>query len=259
MVRTLAMRSPRIGSSRDIGHASSRRTPRSVLRRPRRWARCRCRASRPRSSPNTCGRRSAGRFGPEINDTRLHRRFRPCHPDRVRQAFQPVTANDQRVEETAVSELGEHRHPLLSSLPTSRPEPQAEDVTLTLEIHAYSNVDRPVSDLATPDLHNDRINKKDGIDPIEWSALPTGHIRQDSIGDLGDRLPGDFSVVDLSQMSLDLPGRQSLRIEAEYVRTESLQAPHMLRHGHGLERALTVGWHPHINRADFGLDLLLSA
>ena len=53
--------------------------------------------------------------------------------DRVRQAFQPVAADDQRVRDTAVLEFAEHGLPLLRTFAAGGAQPQAEDVAFAVE------------------------------------------------------------------------------------------------------------------------------
>src|SRR5665213_1902142 len=100
-----------------------------------------------------------------MHDARLDGRVRPGHPNRIGEAFQSVAAHDQRITDAAVAQLGEHRHPLLRTLPTRWPKPQAEHVTFTVEIHAYRHIHRPVGDSGVADLHHDRINQQHRIKP----------------------------------------------------------------------------------------------
>jgi Domain of unknown function (DUF4387) len=50
-----------------------------------------------------------------MHDTGLHGRVEPGRADRVGQSLQAVAADDQRVRDPAVAELGEHGHPLLGA------------------------------------------------------------------------------------------------------------------------------------------------
>ena len=54
-----------------------------------------------------------------MHHTGLYRGQRPGRRNRVGQTLQSVAANDAHVGHTAVAQLGEHRHPLLGTLPTA--------------------------------------------------------------------------------------------------------------------------------------------
>jgi len=90
---------------------------------------------------------------------------RPSRPDRLGEPFQPVAADDERVGDTAVAELGEHRHPKLRAFTTGRADPHAEHVALTVEVDAHRHIHRPISDLAVTDLDHDRVDQDHRIHP----------------------------------------------------------------------------------------------
>ena len=73
-----------------------------------------------------------------------------------------VAAHDQRVGQAAVSQLGQHRGPLLGALAAGGPEPQAPHVAFAGEIHADGDVHGPVGDLRVADLDHDRVEPSTG-------------------------------------------------------------------------------------------------
>jgi hypothetical protein len=106
---------------------------------------------------------------------------------------------------------------------------QAEDVAFAVHVHADRDVYGAVGYLAVADLDHQGVDQQHRVDAaVQGPGLPGDHVIEDLIGDLRDRLPGDLGVVDLRQMRLDLPRRQALRVEADHVRTQALQAAHVL-------------------------------
>ena len=173
-------------------------------------------------------------------------------PDRLRQPLQAVAADDQRVLEAAVSELGQHRRPLLRALTARRAQPEAEHVALAVEVDADRDVDRPVRDLRAPDLDHQAVDQQHRVERIERPALPGDHLLDDLVGDLRDRLPRHLRPVDLEQVLLDVARRQALRVQRDHVARKPVQAPLVLRHRHRLERALPVPRDPQLDLADLG-------
>ena len=152
-----------------------------------------------------------------MHDAGLHGRLGPGEPDRLRQPLEAVAADDQRVLEAAVSQLGQHRRPLLGALTARRAEPEAEHVAFAVEVDADRDVDRPVRDLRAADLDHQAVDQQDRVERIERPALPGDHVVDDLVGDLRDRLPRDLGPVDLEQVLLDVAGRQALRVERDHV------------------------------------------
>lgn len=95
-----------------------------------------------------------------MHDTLLHRCEGPDRGDRIGEAFESVAADDADIGDTTVAQLREHVHPLLRALPVGRSHPQPENVTVTLEIDADSDVDRPVGDLPVADLNHERVETR---------------------------------------------------------------------------------------------------
>src|SRR4051794_19938231 len=94
-----------------------------------------------------------------------------------------------------------------------RADPQAQDVPLAVHRDADGAVHGPVGDLAVANLDHDGVDEDHRIDAVQRPVLPVADLAEDPVGDLRDRLPGDRCRVHLSQMGLDLAGRQALRGE----------------------------------------------
>ncbi len=92
-------------------------------------------------------------------------------------------------------------------VPTQSPRMSRLPSTVT----PIAAVDGPVGDLTVADLHHDRVDEHHRIDAIERPVQPVGHLLEDPVGDLRDRLPGDLGPVDLGEMRFDLTGREPLR------------------------------------------------
>ncbi len=86
----------------------------------------------------------------------------PGGPDRLGQTPQTVAAHDQSVGQAAVSQLGEHRSPLLGALPAGGAQPQPQNVALALKIDPDGHIHGPVGDLGVTDLHDDRVERSTG-------------------------------------------------------------------------------------------------
>ena len=152
-----------------------------------------------------------------MHDTGLHGRVGPCRSDRFRQAPQPVTAHDQRIREAAVSQLGEHRRPLLGALAACGAQPQAQHVSLTSQVDADGDVHGPVGDLGAADLDHDRVDQQHRIHRVQRPVLPHRHASDDLVSDLRDRLAAHLGVIDLRKVRLDLSGGESLRIQRNHI------------------------------------------
>ena len=50
-----------------------------------------------------------------MHDTQLHVGERPGRPDRFGEALETVAADDERIRDATIAELGQHRHPELGS------------------------------------------------------------------------------------------------------------------------------------------------
>ncbi len=172
----------------------------------------------------------------------------------VGEAPQTVAAHDQSVGQAAVSQLGEHRSPLLGALPAGGAQPQPQNVALALKIDPDGHIHGPVGDLGVTDLHDDRVDQQHRIHRIEGPVLPHRHVGHDLVGDLRDRLPAHRRVIDLGQVRLDLAGREALRVQRDHVPRQALEPAPMLGDRHRRERALSVARHRQIDLADLGLD-----
>ena len=82
-----------------------------------------------------------------MHDTGLHGRPPGRSPVDLRQSLEPGAAHDQCVLQAAVSQLGQHRRPLLGALPAHGTEPEAEHASTTLEVDTDRHVDGAVDNL----------------------------------------------------------------------------------------------------------------
>jgi transposase len=86
-----------------------------------------------------------------VHDTGLHRHVGPRRSNRGRESFEAVAADDQRVRDTTVAELGEHAHPLLRTL-EFRKFLDAIDNAVPAEFDVHVVLDNS-STHKTPDIH----------------------------------------------------------------------------------------------------------
>jgi hypothetical protein len=116
-----------------------------------------------------------------VHHAQVHLGQGPGGPDRLRQALEPVTTDDERVADPPVAQLGEQAHPELGALPTGGADPQAQHVTLAVQVDAHGHVDRPVGDLAVADLHDDGVDQDDRVHGVEGPVLPGDHVLDDGV------------------------------------------------------------------------------
>ena len=167
--------------------------------------------------------------------------------------LEPVAAHDQRIPQTTVAQLGEHRRPLFRALAAGGAEPEAEHLPLALEIDPDRDIDGTVGDLRAADLDDQAVDQEHRIERVERPALPGQHVLDDEIGDLTDRLTRDLGAVDLLQMLLDLARRQAFRVERDDVARQPLQAALILRDRERLERPVPIPWDAQIDLPDLRL------
>ena len=101
----------------------------------------------------------------------LDGRVREGRLDRLREAGEPVDADEQDVGDAAGLQIGENVQPELRALRLL--EPQAEHVTLAVEVDAQRDVARLVSDrMPVADLHDQRVEVDDRVDALQRPVLP---------------------------------------------------------------------------------------
>jgi hypothetical protein len=80
----------------------------------------------------------------------------------------------------------------------------------------------------------------DRVDAVERPVLPGCELVDDLVGDLGDQLARHLGAIDLGQVRGDLPGGQTLGVEADDGLVEALHPAGMLGHDPRLEVAVAV-------------------
>jgi hypothetical protein len=107
-----------------------------------------------------------------MDDAGLHDRFLPDGVHRVGQALEAVADQHAHVPHAAVLDLREDPQPELGALAIAvLPGPQAQHVTLAVHGDTQSQVDRPVSDLALPDLDVNGVDEHDSVNRPGSSGL----------------------------------------------------------------------------------------
>ena len=169
----------------------------------------------------------------------LDGRVREGRLDRLREAGQPVDADEQDVGDAAGLQIAENVKPELRALRLL--EPQTEHVTLAVEVDAQRHVARLVSHrMPVADLHDQRVEVNDRVDALQRPVLPRLRVAEHRVGDLRDQIRRDLGAVDLREVSLDLADRQTAGVQADHAIVEpdppGLTLPDDLR----LKRALAI-------------------
>jgi hypothetical protein len=130
-------------------------------------------------------------------------------------------------------------HPELRAFTTAA-GPQAENVAFPIEGHADGRVERSVGHLTIAHLDHDGVHEDGGVDLIERSGGPIGHLVEHPVCNPGDGLLGHARAVDLLEVRGDLPGRQALRVEGEHHLVDALEPALPLLDDDRLEDPRTV-------------------
>gem|GEM_PF-3764028 len=186
-----------------------------------------------------------------MDDACLHRRQLPGRVDRVREALQPVADHDAHVLDPTVLDLGEHAEPELRTL-TAIAGQDAENVTFPSRGDADSDIERLVTDLPVTDLHHDRVDEHDRVDPIQRPVLPFGHLLDHLVGDLRDRVLAHRGAVDVIEVRCDLTGGQPTGSQREDDLVDPVQPTLPFAHDLGLKRPLTIPRHVDLHGTDLG-------
>ena len=117
---------------------------------------------------------------------------------------------------------------------------------------AQGQVDRPVRDLALPDLDVNSINEHDGVDRVERPALPFRHAVHHPVGDRADRLLRHLRAVNLGQVRGDLPVGQPFRGQGNHHLVDPGQPPLPFRDNLRLETGIAVTRHGDFHRPRIG-------
>ena len=103
-------------------------------------------------------------------------------------------------------------------------------------------------------LHAQRVEEHDGIHPLERSALPRGHFRDDPVGHRANEIGRDLHGVHLRQEALNLADRHPARVEREDLVVEARQPPLVFGNETRLKSALAVAWYLDRERPVVGQD-----
>ena len=154
-----------------------------------------------------------------VHQAGLDGRVRERRFDRLREAGEPVDADEQDVGHAAGLQVGEDVQPELRALGLL--EPQAEHVALAVEVDAQRDVARVVLDrVPVADLHDQRIEVDDRVDALKRAVLPRLGVVHDRVGDLRDQVRRDLGAVDLGQVPLNLADRQPAGVQADHAIVE---------------------------------------
>src|SRR6266511_1070974 len=181
----------------------------------------------------------AQRLADKVDDAGLVDRLREDGVDRLREAGQPVGADEEHVLDAAVAQIGEHARPEAGALALL--DPEAETVALALERDADSDVDGLLAhDLLIADRHLQRVQVDDDVQLVERPGLPGADVVLDRARHLRDQPLGDVDAVQLAQVALDVAGRHAAGVEREDLLVEAVEGTPVLGHDPRLEAALPV-------------------
>ncbi len=95
-------------------------------------------------------------------------------------------------------------------------KPQAADVAIAGHRDSHRDVARPaLNRTAIADLEHHAIKQHDGVDVLQWPLLPRAGVVHHRVSHPRDEIAADVDAVELSQVALDIPGRQPAPIERE--------------------------------------------
>src|SRR6266545_4096382 len=190
-------------------------------------------------SSSSTWRAASASAAESMDDAGLVHRLREDGVDRLREAGQPVGADEEHVLDAAVAQIGEHARPEAGALALL--DPEAETVALALERDADSDVDGLLAHnllVADRDLH--RVQVHDDVQLLQRSALPGADVVLDRTGHLRDQPLGDLDAVQLAQVPLDVAGRHPAGVKSEDLLVEAIEGAALLGHDPRLERGVAV-------------------
>src|SRR6266511_3451173 len=183
----------------------------------------------------------AQRLADKVDDAGLVDRLREDGVDRLREAGQPVGADEEHVLDAAVTEIGEHARPEAGAFALLDPKP--ETVAGALERDANGDVDGLLAhDLLIADRHLQRVQVDDDLQLLERPALPGADVVLDRAGHLRDQPLGDVDAVQLAQVPLDVARRHPAGVQREDLLVEAVERAAVLGHDPRLEGGVAVAW-----------------
>jgi len=157
-----------------------------------------------------------------VHNARLHCGQRKDRADRLRKSLEPVDDGNQDVGDAASFEFVHHLEPKLGALGLLDPQP--EHLFFALDVKGERDIDGFVADQTfVANLDPQRVKENHWVDRIERPALPFPHLLEHGIGDPADQIGGNFHVVQLLQMRLDLADRETPGIEADDPVVETVE------------------------------------
>jgi hypothetical protein len=189
-----------------------------------------------------------------VHDARVHLGARDDGRDRGREAGESVDERDEDIGNAPRLQLAEHAMPEGSTL--ARIDPEAEHVFRAGGGDAEREGDGRVAHdaVVTAELDPEGIEQEQRIDALQRPLLPRADFGQHFVGDGADHAGGDFHLVQLLEVPLDLAHAQTTGVEREDVLVEARQAPGVLGDELGLEGAGAVARDGDGDRAIFGQD-----
>ena len=136
----------------------------------------------------------------------------------------------------------------------------AQTVAGDTESHVNRLVfDRPAVGIA--ELHPQGVEDNDGIHPVQCPALPFANLVQNGIGDAADQVGRDLQAIEIEQMRLDIPDRQTGGIKPDDLVIHSTGPGLTLQHQLGSKllsrsRGTATGNSPSSPFSTFGVEPL---
>ena len=138
--------------------------------------------------------------------------------------LRPSTQQMRMSWDPALLEVVEDLHPELGALVGLKPHP--ENLTITVHRDRHREVARfALNTPAVADLQHQSVQEDDWIDVLERPGLPGPSVVHDRVGHLADQVTADLDAVDLLQVRLDIPCRQTPAIEREDLVVDPLETP----------------------------------
>ena len=145
-----------------------------------------------------------------------------------------VTAQDEKVTQATIAQLGQHREPELR--PLGLGDPHAQSMLATLHVHPDDQVrDLDRHHASVPDLDPQPVDVDDRVHLVDRPVTPDLDLIGHHIGDLRDQLPGRSHALHLKQMRLDVAGRHPAGVERQDQLVDLPEPPRPFRHDPRLE------------------------
>src|SRR6218665_2420957 len=164
-------------------------------------------------------------------------------------AFQAVADHDAYLLNATVLYLGEHTQPEPRAL-TALTGPDTEDVPFPDRGNAHSDLEPLVADLPVTDLHHDHVDEHHRVNTLQQPVEPFGHLLDELVGDLRDRVPRHQGSIPLVQVRCDLTSHQPARAQQQNDLIDPLQPPLPLADDLRPEQPVPIPRNLNLNRTD---------